>query len=348
VALTDFFAEVEAAAAAGGMLFGVPDYLPREWQHAHSDDPRIRAALRLVRPTRRARLRAAWRKNRTARALGSAVLKTPPAAMPDPLMAIARLIDWDHLDLAQVLINAVQDGRDDDVRFLKLARRVATARGSVTLALYLARKLESHGAFDAAAIAKLEARLRELAGWVPTLPGPRERIEPSGENVVVTLAKMSRPFLSNGYTSRSHRNFLAAKDAGITTVVVTELGFPRNLGITEFEAVDVIDGIEHRRLDRGTGCDDKTMPVDAWVQAFAEDAYEVVREVRPAVLHVSSGRRGYETMLVGIALKEKTGLPLVYEFRSFHDATWTQRQALHGVPRHGRGRRRPDAQRGDA
>jgi len=175
----------------------------------------------------------------------------------------------------------------------------------------------------------MEARLRELCGWTPALPGLPELIEPSGEDVVVTLAKMSRPFLSNGYTSRSHRNFLAAKDAGITTVVVTELGFPRILGVPEFDAVEVIDGIEHRRLDRGPGCDDKTMPVDAWVQAFAEDAYEVVRDVRPSLLHVSSGRRGYETMLVGIALKEKTGLPLVYEFRSFHDATWTQRQELH-------------------
>jgi glycosyltransferase involved in cell wall biosynthesis len=140
---------------------------------------------------------------------------------------------------------------------------------------------------------------------------------------------MSLPFLANDYTSRSHRNFLAAQDAGITTVVVTELGFPRILGVSEFDPVEVIDGIEHRRLDRGPGCDDKTMPVDAWAQAFAEDAYDVVREVRPSVLHVSSGRRGYETMLVGIALKEKTGLPLVYEFRSFHDATWTQRPALH-------------------
>ncbi len=329
MALTDFFAEVEAAAAAGGTLFGIPDYLPRDWQKAHRGDPRIRAALRPARPTRRARIRAAWRKNRTARALGSALLRSPPELPSDPLVAIGRLIEWDHIDLAQVLITAAQDGRDDDVRFLKLARRVAAARGAVTLALHLARKLEAHGEYDPAAIAKSEAKLRELSGWAPALPGLRELIEPSGENVVVTLAKMSRPFLSNGYTSRSHRNFLAAKDVGITTVVVTELGFPRILGVTEFDAVEVIDGIEHRRLDRGLGSDDKTMPVDAWVQAFAEDAYEVVRDVRPSLLHVSSGRRGYETMLVGIALKEKTGLPLVYEFRSFHDATWTQRQDLH-------------------
>jgi phosphatidylinositol alpha-1,6-mannosyltransferase len=327
--LTDFFAEVESAAADGGTLFGIPDYLPRDWQDAHREDPRIRAALRPVRVTRRARIRAAWRKNRTARALGSAVLKSPPDPPSDVLAAIRRLIEWDHIDLAQVLITAHQNGREDDVRFLKLARRVASARGSVTLALHLARKLEAHGQFDAAAIAQLEAKLRELSGWTPALPGLPEPIEPSGENVVITLAKMSRPFLSNGYTSRSHRNFLAAKDAGITTVVVTELGFPRILGVTEFDDVEVIDGIEHRRLDRGPGSDDKTMPVDEWVQAFAEDAYEVVRDVRPSLLHVSSGRRGYETMLVGIALKEKTGLPLVYEFRSFHDATWTQSQDLH-------------------
>jgi glycosyltransferase involved in cell wall biosynthesis len=329
VALTDFFAEVEAAAAGGGALFGIPDYLPQDWQEAHGEDPRIRAALRpAARPTRGARIRAAWRNNRTVRALGSAVFKSPPDPKSDPVAAIARLVEWDHIDLAQVLINQVQDGRQRDVPFLKLARHVATARGAVTLGLELQRKLSALGG-DPADIAKREARLRELTGWTPALPGLRERIEPSGEDVVVTLAKMSLPFLANDYTSRSHRNFLAAQDAGITTVVITELGFPRILGVSKFEAVEVIDGIEHRRLDRGPGCDDKTMPVDAWAQAFAEDAYDVVREVRPSLLHVSSGRRGYETMLVGIALKEKTGLPLVYEFRSFHDATWTQRPALH-------------------
>jgi phosphatidylinositol alpha-1,6-mannosyltransferase len=329
VALTDFFAEVEAAAAAGGTLFGVPDYLPRELQEARRSDPRIRAVLAPRRPTRAARLRKAWRRKRTARALASAVLKRPPLPKPNPAKAIAGLLQANEFDLAQVLINAVQTGREDDVQFLKLARRVATARGSVTLALHLAKMLQVHGEFDAADIAKMEAKLHELSGWLPELTGPREPVEPARADVVITLAKMSRPFLSNGYTSRSHRNFLAAKDAGITTVVVTELGFPRSIGVTEFAPVEMIDGIEHRRLDRGPGCDDKTMPVDAWVQAFAEDAYGVVREVRPSLLHVSSGRRGYETMLVGVALKEKTALPLVYEFRSFHDATWTQWQALH-------------------
>ena len=325
----DFFAEVDAAAAAGGTLFGVPDYLPRDWQDAHRDDPPIRRVLSPSRPTRRSRLRAAWRKNRTARALASALLKRPPLPQPDPTATIGKLLKAEEFDLAQVVVNAVQVGREDDVQFLRLALRVAGARGALTLALHLTRRLVELGAVDAAGVTKLEARLRELSGWTPVLPGPREPIEPSAENVVLHLAKMSRPFLSNGYTSRSHRNFLAVKDAGITTVVVTELGFPRSIGIDSFDAVDVIDGIEHRRLDRGPGCDDKTMPVDEWVQAFAEEAYTVVREVRPSLLHVSSGRRGYETMLVGVALKEKTGLPLAYEFRSFHDATWTQQQSLH-------------------
>lgn len=326
---TDFFAEVEAAAAAGGTLFGVPDYLPQAWQEAHREDPILQDVLGRRRPTRRSRVRTAWRKNRTARALASAALKRPPLPKPNLARAVGKLIDLDQLDLAQVVVNQFQDGRADDVAFIKLARRVAVARGSLTLALDLSRKLADLGAYDRAELVHLEAKLRELSGWVPSLPGPYEPVEPSSENLVLTLVKMSRPFLSNGYTSRSHRNFLAAKEAGIRTVVVTELGFPRNAGITDFEPVEFIDGIEHRRLDRGPGCDDKTMPVDRWVDAFAADAYDVVREVRPSLLHVSSGRRGYETMLVGIALKEKTGLPLAYEFRSFHDATWTHRQELH-------------------
>ena len=336
--MNDHFAEVEAAAAAGGTLFGVPDYLPLDEQRAiRAGDRRVRAALSPpARSSRRRRIRNAWQKRKSVsskqlmRSLAAAALKPPPAPKPkDPIRAISKLVKAGDFDAAQVLINAVQDGREDDIGFLTIARRVATSRGAMTLALDLAKRLEARDEFPPTTITRMEANLKELTGWHPSLPGPVEPIEPAGDDVVLHLAKMSRPFLSNGYTSRSHRNFLAAKEAGITTVVVTELGFPRKIGVDDFDAVEYLDGIEHHRLDLGPDVDIADMPADQWLQAFAQSAYEIVREVRPALLHVSSGHRGYETMLVAMALKEKTGLPLVYEFRSFHDATWTGRQELH-------------------
>lgn len=336
--MTNYFAEVEEAAAAGGTLFGVPDYLPLDEQRAiRQNDPLVRAALTPpARSTRPRRVRTVWGKRsklgrkRLLRSLAAAVIKNPPAPKPkDPVTTIRKLVKAEDFDAAQVLINAVQEGRENDVAFLKIARRVATTRGAMTLALHLAKLLEKHGEFSPDTIVKMEANLKELTGWHPSLAGAAEPIESDDADVVLHVAKMSRPFLSNGYTSRSHRNFLAAKDAGITTVVVTELGFPRKIGVDEFVPVESLDGIEHRRLDLGSGVDVTDMPMDEWLEAFAQSAYDVVREVRPSLLHVSSGHRGYETMLVAMALKEKTGLPLVYEFRSFHDATWTGRQELH-------------------
>jgi glycosyltransferase involved in cell wall biosynthesis len=49
----------------------------------------------------------------------------------------------------------------------------------------------------------------------------------------------------------------------------------------------------------------------------------IARDVRPAVIHVSSGHRGYETALVGLALREHLRIPVVYEVRSFFESTWT-------------------------
>ncbi|MGX9900546.1 glycosyltransferase [Arthrobacter sp. SA17] len=65
------------------------------------------------------------------------------------------------------------------------------------------------------------------------------------------------------------------------------------------------------------------MPADEFLQMFAQLAYEEVLRHRPSVIHASSGRRGYDTALVGLALQKKTGLPFVYEVRSFFEGNWT-------------------------
>nr|WP_231366082.1 glycosyltransferase family 4 protein [Zhihengliuella flava] len=161
----------------------------------------------------------------------------------------------------------------------------------------------------------------ELSGWIPRLPGESEHIEPRSAETILHLVKESRPYHSNGFTSRSHNNFVAEAQAGLEPVIVTEPGFPRDVVGESFEPLEVIDGIEHHRLDLGPHHTD--LPVNQWLQDFAWLAADKVRDIRPAVIHVSSGRRGYETALVGLALQEKFDVPLVYEVRSFFEATWT-------------------------
>ena len=105
-------------------------------------------------------------------------------------------------------------------------------------------------------------------------------------------------------------------------VVVTSLGFPRLLKIADFPMVRELDGVPHHRLDLGDGYDlerpwDQLLEDQAWLTA------RLARTIRPEIIHVSSGHRGYETALVGAALRAHLRRPVVYEVRSFFEATWS-------------------------
>lgn len=228
---------------------------------------------------------------------------------------------------ATVWASALEPKRGGDKKFLELGRRLAVSRGNISEVLAYTYKLDKlEKAKNPKAIRQVEGRLREISGWVPRIPGPPMEIQPADPKIVLHLVKESRPYHSNGFTSRSHNNFLAELGAGLIPVVLTEPGFPRNDGVTDFPDKEIVDGIEHHRLD--LGADYKPAAIDQWLEDFAWLAYRKVKEIRPAVIHASSGRRGYETALVGLALKEKTGLPLVYEVRSFFEGTWTGETAM--------------------
>jgi glycosyltransferase involved in cell wall biosynthesis len=164
-------------------------------------------------------------------------------------------------------------------------------------------------------------RLNEMtAGWLPRIPGPRP-VQPAGDDVVLHLLKESSPYLTTGFTMRSRYNLIAARDAGLRPVVVTALGFPRLLGETTFPAVEPVDGIEHHRLDLGP-----RYPLDRPLDQILEDqawlTARVAQRVRPAIIHASSGHRGFEHALVGQALRAHIDRPLVYEVRSFFESVW--------------------------
>jgi glycosyltransferase involved in cell wall biosynthesis len=228
---------------------------------------------------------------------------------------------------AQLWLDLLADryGRDPDSpaygAYLDELRRLANRSGSISTSLDTLAQSTHRAPRMAGALAEVNGRAAELSGWLPRIPGGFEPVEPAGTRVVLHLVKESRPYFSNGFTSRSHQNFKAEQQAGWTPVVLTEPGFPRSVVGGDFDAVEVYDGIEHRRLD--TGMDYAKVPADRWQEDFAWLAWQQVRRIRPDVIHVSSGRRGFETALVALALKEKTGIPVVYEVRSFFEANWT-------------------------
>ncbi len=166
-------------------------------------------------------------------------------------------------------------------------------------------------------------RVTELSpGWRPRIPGPPRPVDPPDPAAVLVLNKESSPFLTTGFTMRSRYNLRAVRDAGYRPHVVTALGFPRLLGVSDFPALELVDEVPHHRLDLGPA-----YPLDSPVDRILEDqawlTARVARGVRPAIIHASSGHRGYEHALVGLALREHLDRPMVYEVRSFFESVWS-------------------------
>lgn len=213
-----------------------------------------------------------------------------------------------------------------DPGFQRAALFLATRTGAITEELRWASRLGVTDLSVRRTVATVNGRARELTGWVPRLPGPVVPVEAAGADVVLHLVPASGPYRPDAATSRHRRTLAAQRAAGLQPVVLTELGFPRDLVGGDFPETEEIDGIVHHRLDPGIPYGN--VPADRWLEDFAWYAHRRVMDLRPAILHVTSGRRGFETALVALALKAKTGLPLVYEVTSLLETAWTAQSAL--------------------
>lgn len=154
--------------------------------------------------------------------------------------------------------------------------------------------------------------------WRLRVPGPPEALTPVSRRRVLHLLKESRPHRQSGYTMRSHYNVTTQRGAGWDPAVVTALGFPRWRTGSGAPSVEEVDGIRHHRLDPGPAYP-QDAPADVWLEDYAWRAADVVRAEKPAIIHASSGWRGYDAALVGLALGRHFGLPVVYEVRGVFD-----------------------------
>lgn len=216
-----------------------------------------------------------------------------------------------------------------DPGFQRAALFLATRTGAITEELRWASRLGVTDLGVRRTVASVNGRARELTGWVPRLPGPVAPLVPvqvAAEDRILHLVPASGPYRQDASTARHRRALRAQQDAGLQPVVVTELGFPRDLVGDDFPETEEVDGILHHRLDPGIPYGE--VPADRWLEDFAWYAHRRVQDLRPAVVHVTSGRRGFETALVALALKAKTGLPVVYEVTSLFETAWTGEGAL--------------------
>lgn len=235
-----------------------------------------------------------------------------------------------------VLRNALKDGHyidayiwgralfpkhGDNKNFVELVEKSAAKRGNVSQSVALANYKASKGWVSQAAARVAQGRLNDLVGF-PTLPDQNIPTEERVMNRVLHLAKESVPYHSNGFCARSISNLFVESESGFEPIVLTEPGFP---GSAEWNGsdVDVVQGIEHHRLLPSADDRTKALALDEFNQLYAQLALEKILDLKPSIIHASSGRRGYETAKVGVALSKATGIPLVYEIRSFFEGTWT-------------------------
>src|SRR5262249_53482827 len=123
---------------------------------------------------------------------------------------------------------------------------------------------------------------------------------------------------SAGYTIRTHEIALAQREAGLDPHVATRIGYPVTQGRIDGRRLVELDGVPYHRLLPWR------MPGQAATLARQSLglADGLARQHRPAVLHAASN---YANARLALALRQRYGLPVVYEVRGFWEDTWLSR-----------------------
>ena len=135
---------------------------------------------------------------------------------------------------------------------------------------------------------------------------------------VLHLVTDALPTTSAGYTIRTHEIALAQREAGLDPHVATRTGYPVTQGRIDGRHLVELDGVPYHRLLPWR------IPANPNVAAARglELAVGLTRRLRPGVLHAASN---YANARLALALRERYGLPVVYEVRGFWEDTWLSR-----------------------
>ncbi|HYP91089.1 MAG TPA: glycosyltransferase [Polyangiaceae bacterium] len=152
---------------------------------------------------------------------------------------------------------------------------------------------------------------------------PVERLTAPVPGRSVYLLHFSLPYTSVGYATRSHGLIGGMRAAGCDVRAYTRCGFPLDfkpeLEGRTIPALDVLDGIEYRRLlEGGRRGSNESEYLLGCVQAYER----VLREERPEIVHAASS---YATALPALIAARRCGLPFIYEIRGFWEITRSSR-----------------------
>ena len=202
---------------------------------------------------------------------------------------------------------------DDDQGHAVLTARLAGREGQLTEAL---------GALDGAHGIQARRLRTILAAEQALLARPVASRPPrSAERVpgrVLHLVTDALPATSAGYTIRTHEIAVAQRAAGLDPHVATRCGYPVTQGRLDGRRLVVLDGVPYHRLLPWL------MPrrADAAADLGLELAAGLTSRLRPNVLHAASN---FANARLALALRERYGLPVVYEVRGFWEDTWLSR-----------------------
>ncbi|MGH3279244.1 MAG: glycosyltransferase family 4 protein, partial [Trebonia sp.] len=155
-------------------------------------------------------------------------------------------------------------------------------------------------------------------GAKPPHAGGRRGVAPP--QAILHLVTDALPSTSAGYTIRTQEIAVAQRLAGMDPHVTTRIGFPVTAGAIDGRDTVTVDGVPYHRLLPWV------MPgrMDRLYRAHLSRAARLVETLRPAVLHAASN---YANAVIALALRDATGLPVVYEVRGFWEDTWLSRHA---------------------
>jgi len=202
---------------------------------------------------------------------------------------------------------------DDDQGRAVLTARLAGREGQLTEALSALDG--AHGIQARRLRAILAAEQAVLARPVASHP-PRSAERVPGR--VLHLVTDALPATSAGYTIRTHEIAVAQRAAGLDPHVATRCGYPVTQGRLDGRRLVVLDGVPYHRLLPWL------MPrrADAAADRGLELAAGLTSRLRPNVLHAASN---FANARLALALRERYGLPVVYEVRGFWEDTWLSR-----------------------
>lgn len=141
---------------------------------------------------------------------------------------------------------------------------------------------------------------------------------------ILHMVGKALPEKQTGFTVRTKYTVDALRRAGIESVIAVQSAGNYIDGLPE--AVEqVVDGT-HVVLFGGEPA--RTAGRVNWFQRNAQELYELVRRVRPSVIHAHSD---FTNGVLATHVGEATGVPVVYESRGFWEETWMSRvsTALH-------------------